>query len=137
MNSYVNSYGITTDRMYYTLAECLIRTRSIEEGMAQINQVRTYRIHPDYYTPLSATTEAEAMETLRNAKWIECIGTYENFFDSKRWNTEEAYKRTLNRTIMDMTGEVKTFSLAPDSKLWVFPFPQNAVRLNPTLTQNY
>lgn len=70
---------------------------------------------------------------LQRAKWIECIGTYENFFDCKRWNTEANYKRTITRSL----GDYGTFSIKPESPLWVLPFPANATRYNPTLTQNY
>lgn len=136
-NAYANTFGITSDRMHYTLAECYIRTERIADGMALVNKVRQYRIHPDKYTELSADNEAEAMALMQNAKWIECLSTYENFFDCKRWNTEPDYQRTITRTIMDMDGNMDMFSIAPDSKLWVFPFPMSATRKNPTLTQNY
>lgn len=136
-NAYANTFGITSDRMHYTLAECYIRTERIADGMALVNKVRQYRIHPDKYTELSADNEAEAMALMQNAKWIECLSTYENFFDCKRWNTEPNYQRSITRTIMDMDGNMDMFSIAPDSKLWVFPFPLSATRKNPTLTQNY
>ena len=72
------------------------------------------------------------MALLRNAKWIECIGTYENFFDTKRWNSEEKYKTTIKRNLK----QYGTYTLAPDSPLWILPFPASATRHNPTLTQN-
>ncbi|MCI6617657.1 MAG: RagB/SusD family nutrient uptake outer membrane protein, partial [Prevotella sp.] len=137
MNANVNCYGITSDRMYYTLAECLIRTGKTDEGLELVNQVRSCRISPDQYAPLTASTETEAMEQLQRSKWIECLCTYENFFDCKRWNSEEKYRRTITRTIMDMEGNISTFEIAPDSKLWILPFPLNVTRKNPTLTQNY
>lgn len=133
MQANVNEYGITSDRMYYTAAECYIRTGKIAEGMALINKIRSYRIAPDYYEAFAATTEQEAMALLQKSKWIECLATYENFFDCKRWNTESAYKRTITRTLPD----IGTYTLAPDSPLWIFPFPLNATRKNSTLTQNY
>lgn len=136
-NAYANTFGITSDRMHYTLAECYIRTGRIADGMALVNKVRQYRIHPDKYTELSADNETEAMALMQNAKWVECLSTYENFFDCKRWNTEPDYQRTITRTIMDMEGNMEMFSIAPDSKLWVFSFPLSATRKNPTLTQNY
>lgn len=136
-NAFANTFGITSDRMYYTLAECYIRTGRVADGLALVNKVRQYRIHPDKYTELAADNEADAMSLMQKAKWIECISTYENFFDCKRWNTEPDYKRTITRTIMDMEGNMDMFSIAPDSKLWVFPFPLSATRKNPTLTQNY
>ena len=73
------------------------------------------------------------MKLMQNAKWIECVGTYENFFDSKRWNSEEKYKRTITRDL----GEYGVYSITPESHLWIFPFPANATRFNSSLTQNY
>jgi len=134
----VNEYGITSDHMYYVTAECLIRTGKIREGLALVDKVRAYRVED--YEPFtsqydaSPLTEQEAMALMQKAKWIECIGTYENFFDCKRWNTENDYKRTITRDLGDDYG---TFTLAPDSKLWILPFPVNATRYNSSLTQNF
>ncbi len=133
----VNEYGINSDRMYYTAAECYIRTGEIRKGLELIDQVRAKRV--ENYEPFTTrydegeTSETEAMAMLQKAKWIECIATYENFFDRKRWNTEEKYKRTITRDL----GDYGTFTLTPDSPLWVLPFPANAVRYNTSLTQNY
>lgn len=133
--TYVNVYGITVDRMYYTAAECYIRTGEIDRGLRLVDDVRRLRIHPDFFSAYEGTanTEEEAMALLQPAKWIECISTYENFFDCKRWNTEAKYRRTITREVPGFG----TYTLAPDSPLWVFPFPNSAVRYNPSLTQNY
>jgi tetratricopeptide (TPR) repeat protein len=131
-----NTWGVTSDRMYYTAAECYIRTGKYQEGLDLINKVRKYRIDPQSYADFTATSEEAAMKLLQPAKWIECIATYENFFDCKRWNTEDKYKKTITRT-MPVGDKTYTYSIAPDSKLWVFPFPTNATRYNSTLTQNY
>lgn len=132
-STYTNNWGITSDRMYYTAAECYIRTGKYKEGLDLVNEVRKYRIDAEHYTEFSADTEKDAMELLQKAKWIECIGSYENFFDCKRWNSEEAYRRTIVRNIPN----IGTFELKPDSPLWIFPFATNDVSFNPTLTQNY
>lgn len=137
VGAFANTYGITSDRMYYTLAECYIRTGRIADGLALVNKVREYRIHPDQYVAFEADTEAEAMRLLQDAKWIECISTYENFFDCKRWNTEPGYKQAITRTIMELDGNMEMYTIEPESKLWVAPFPLSATRKNPTLTQNY
>lgn len=131
-NSTLPVAGITSDQLYYIKGECLIRGGHYQEGLDEVNKVRKYRIDPAVYQDLSASTEREAMEKLMKAKRIECLFTYNTFFDMKRWNTEEAYKQTITRTIGD-----KTYTLRPDSPLWVFPFPGNAVKYNSTLTQNY
>lgn len=144
----VNPWGLTTERVIYMRAECLIRTEQITEGLAEVDKVRVKRIHPDFYTPFAErgiTDEAAAMALLQDAKWVECIGSFENFFDCKRWNSEEAYRQTITRTISAPgndfdgvpDGETSVFTLAPDSPLWIFPFPNDAVQHNPSLTQNY
>ena len=131
-----NSFGLTVERIMYVAAECYIRSGEIETGLGLVNKIREKRIHKDFYQPFSADTEEETMALLQDAKWIECIGTYENFFDCKRWNSEDKYKRTITKTI-PINDEEMTFSIAPDSPLWVLPFPSNAVQYNSSLTQNY
>ncbi len=132
-----NAYGITSDRMYYVAAECLIRTGEIRKGLELVDKVRFYRV--ENYEPYvdrfdqQTLSEEEAMALMQKAKWIECVGSYENFFDCKRWNTEAKYKRTITRNM----GELGTFTITPDSPLWIFPFPTNAIRHNSSLTQNY
>lgn len=132
-----NSWGITSDRMYYVAAECYLRTGKIKEGLELVDKVRKCRVgsYSSYALMLSMfpMDEKAAMNLLQNAKWIECLGSYDNFFDSKRWNTEEKYRKTITRRL----GEYGEFSITPESDLWVFPFPANAVRYNPELHHNY
>ena len=131
-NAKWTSAGITSDQLYYIKAECLIRAGHYQDGLDEVNKVRRFRIDPDDYSDLTAANEQDAMAKLMRAKRIECLFTYNNFFDMKRWNSEEDYKQTITRTVNG-----KTYTLRPDSPMWVFPFPANAVNYNPTLTQNY
>lgn len=130
----VNVWGIRAEQMYYVLGESLIRMGKIDEGLEQVDKVRKYRIHPDFFKPFKGTvsTESEAMELLADAKTVECILTIENFLDCKRRNTEEKYAKNIVHHLDDF-GD---FAIKPDSKLWIFPFPMNATNYNPTLTQN-
>ena len=134
---FVNAYGITSDRMYYTAAECYIRTGKIDEGLDLVDRVRANRV--EEYEPFKGTASDEkaAMKLLQKAKWIECLSTYENFFDCKRWNTENDYKRAITRNFMTLEGEQYSYTLSPDSPLWIFPFPNDACSHNSSLTQNY
>lgn len=136
-NTCTNPYGITSDHLYYDLAECLIRTGEIRRGLELVDKVRKNRIeNATAYTmmfDLFPLDERGAMALLQPAKWIECLGGYENFFDMKRRNSEEKYRSTVTRSL----GNYGSFSLSPDSPLWILPFPGNATRHNPTLTQNF
>ena len=70
---------------------------------------------------------------LQESKRVEFLNTYENFCDRKRWNSEPEYAETIVRNL----GDYGTYELRPDSPLWVFPFPADAVNYNSSLTQNY
>lgn len=130
---YCTPWGFTVEDVMYMAAECYIRTGKIQEGLDLVNKVRKNRIDTEHYQPFSASTEKEAMALLQRAKFIECIGSYINFFDRKRWNTEADYKKTIVRDL----GEVGKFTLAPDSKLWVWPFPLRVMENNSNFKQNY
>lgn len=130
-----NSAGMTTSDLYLIKAECLIRSgyaEKLQEGMNVINYIRERRISPTDYAPLSAATEAEAMACLKKVSRIELLFTWRNFVNIKRWNTEDAYKETITRNINGAT-----YTLKPDSPLWIFPFPQSATSFNTNITQNY
>lgn len=130
---YANPWGITVEQMMYLAAECYIRTGEVAKGLDLVNKVRYYRIDSEHYQPFTASTETEAMELLQRAKFIECIGSYVNFIDRRRWNTEEQYKKTITRDL----GDLGKYSIAPDSKLWVMPFPVRVMENNDTFRQNY
>ena len=124
------SAGMTVSDLTIMKAECLIRTGSIQPGMDEINKIRIRRIAP--YTVATAATEAAAMAILQKTSRIEFLFTYRNFFDIKRWNREGKYPVTVERTI----NNVK-YTLAPNSPIWVLPFPQSATQFNTSLSQNY
>ncbi len=136
-NAQGNPYGMTSVRTILSTAECLIRTGEIRRGLELTDMVR--KAHVENASPYARIHdmmpfgEMAAMRLLQQTKWIECLGSYENFFDMKRWNTEELYATTVSKDL-DIYG---TKTLAPDSPLWIIPFPAKATRYNPTLTQNF
>lgn len=134
-----NAAGLSTSDMYLVKAECLIRTAKISDGMDVLNNVRVNRIRPADYAPLTASAEATAMDYLKKVSRVEFMFTWKNFVNIKRWNLEPAYQETITRTVTPYgsTGATYTYTLPPNSKLWIFPFPQTATLYNANLTQNY
>ena len=114
--------------------------------MEAINTVRQKRIRTDVYEPMEAANMAEGMKKVKYMMRTENFFSFKNYISLKRWNTEDAYKETINKSISFEVTDPDTnqtrilsydFSLRPDSPLWIFPFPQSATNYNPTLTQNY
>jgi len=128
----INTAGLTTSDTWLIKAECLARTGDLTGSLAIINQLRQNRIHPNIYVPVTAATEAGVMALLMRTSRIELLYTMRNFLNIKRWNTDDTYKQTISRAINGIT-----YSLKPESPLWIFPFPQSATSYNTNLTQNY
>lgn len=134
MSSSWNTIGLKTTYMYLILAENDINNGAYDSAMGYLDLIRVKRINPKKYTPLQGTVtdKAEAIKHLKQTAHGECIFTYYNFVNRKRWNRLDDYKETLTRQIGD-----KTYTLSPESTLWIFPFPQNVTGYNPHVTQNY
>lgn len=126
-----NVYGLTSEQMRYVAAECMIRTGDITQALTLIDEIRAMRV--ENVTPSAASNEQDAMAVLQKAKFVECIGTPFNYMDRKRWNTEQQYQCDIVHNL----GTLGSYTLRPASPLWIQPFPTNAVRYNPSLTQNY
>lgn len=130
---FTNCWGLTKERIMYLAAECYIRNGEPQKGLDLVNEVRKYRIHPDVYAPFTANNEKDAMELYQRARFIENLATFENYFDRKRWNTEANYKKSITR---DIPG-VGTFTISPESPLWICPFPANVMLYNSSFSQNF
>ena len=132
----MNVGGITAPEMYYIKAECLARkggADNIKAAMDVLNTVRKKRIFPDVYVDATASTTKEAVEKIISDKANEYIQTLVPFCDARRLNKDPEYARTMTK----VEGG-QTYSLKPDSYLWIMPFA-SSVLLNPgngTLQQN-
>ena len=133
LNSSWNTYGLKTTQLYLVVAECEIRKGNIDEAMRYLDAVRVNRVEPELYAPLqgTVTTKADAILHLKQVYQGELFYTPYVFITRKRWNQLDDWKETFTR---DLLGT--TYTLRPDSKLWIFPFPQNAMNNNPNLKQN-
>ncbi len=130
-----NQGGIKSTYMYLILAECAINSGEYDTAMGYLDQIREKRIDPEIYAPLkgAVSTKEDAILNLKKTSHGECIYSIYNFIQKKRWNELADYKQSWHR---DLLGQ--SFSIEPGSKLWVFPFPMNAVVNNSNfLPHNY
>lgn len=121
----INGGGPSTPEMYYIKAECLARKGELIEAMDVLNKVRETRILPEFYNPLSAATEAQAIEYIRRDKENEYLQTAITFWEMRRFNKEPQYARTLTKEVDGVT-----YTLKPDSHLWIMPFSEQ-IMTNP------
>ena len=130
-------YGLKTTHQYLLVAECEIRKGNYGEAMKYLDAIRVKRINPDLYSALEGVLDQysdkkeAAIEFLKQTAMGENLYSVFNFIERKRWNQLDDMKETLTKTILD-----ESFTLTPDSPLWIFPFPGNARDNNPNLTPN-
>ena len=134
LNSRWNDGGLRSPQMYLAIAECEVQKGNIDNAMEYLDKVRVLRIDPAKYQPLkgAVSTKADAIAHVKQVTINEEIYSSNIFIDKKRWNQLDGWKATYSRKLVD-----KVYSIAPDSKMWIFPFPQNAINNNSLLTQNY
>lgn len=133
LNSSWNTYGLKSSQMYLTVAECAIRNGKISEAMGYLDKIRVNRIDPAIYAPLegAVTTKEDAILHLKQVAHGEFVYSPYNFIYRKRWNQLDDMKETFTRSLAG-----KTFTLTPESKLWIFPFPKNAMNNNVNIVPN-
>lgn len=130
--SEVSGAGLTSVDMHLVEAECLFHTDDLPGAKTKLEQIRQKRIITDRYTPSSASGKAEIFALLKQGYRSENWNTMKDFIDLKRWNAYPEFAENLHRTMLG-----QTYTLTPQSPLWIWPFPQTATSFNPGLTQNY
>lgn len=78
------------------------------------------------------------VKTIIDERRKELLFGFNRFWDLKRLNTETEYAKTITRVFPIVTKDVeqKTYTLKPDSRLYIIPFPMDAREKNPNLTLN-
>lgn len=134
LNSLWNDGGLRSTQMYLAIAECETHKGNYDTAMEYLDKVRINRIDPAKYQPLKGTvsTKEEAIKHVKQVTMNEDIYSVNIFIDKKRWNQLDDWKQDYSRTLAG-----KTYTITPDSKMWIFPFPQSVINNNPQITQNY
>lgn len=130
--------GMKTTDVYLMQAECLAREDNYAAAMAIVNKLREKRILSGNIVLPVPTTRKETMDIIINERRKELLLGFNRFFDLKRLNTEPEYAKTVVRTypLVNKTVPQQTYTLQPNSRLYVIPFPLNVLKKNPRLTLN-
>lgn len=130
--------GMKTTEVYLMQAECLARQDKLNEAVAVLNTLRAKRILSGTVNLTVPATRKETMQLVINERRKELLLGFNRFFDLKRLNTETEYAKTVTRVfpIVNKTVPQKTYTLQPNSRLYIIPFPLSALQKNPKLTLN-
>ena len=120
------------------LAEANARLNDLSGAVEVLNQLRVKRIKGDEALLPEPDTQREMVQAVIDERRKELLFGFSRFWDLKRLNTETDYAKTITRTFPLVTTDVeqKTYTLKPDSRLYIIPFPVDAREKNPNLTLN-
>lgn len=130
--------GMKTGDVYLILAEAYAREGNTAAAMDYLNRLRKKRIlDATAELPVPATAQ-EAMHYIINERRKELLFGFHRFFDLKRYNLDPEYAKTIERKfpIVNQTVPQQTYTIKPNSRLYVIPFPADVLRLNRSLTLN-
>ena len=127
-----------TAEVYLILAEAMARLNDLSGSVEVLNQLREKRIKGSEAVLPEPATQREMMQEIINERRKELLFGFSRFWDLKRFNTEADYAKTITRTfpLVTTTVEQKIYTLKPDSRLYIIPFPVAAREKNPNLTLN-
>ena len=102
--------------------------------MDYLDKIRVGRFFPEDYHALkgSVTTKTEAIGMLRKVAHGENVFNIYDFITLKRWTLLDDYKEYISWTYSGTT-----YTLKPESTIWVFPFPKNLMEKNGNFEHNY
>ncbi|MCI9846900.1 RagB/SusD family nutrient uptake outer membrane protein [Flavobacterium pectinovorum] len=135
---FYSTVGMKTTEVYLMLAECYARDNKLNEAITVLNTLRAKRILSGTVNLEVPQTRKETMELVVNERRRELLLGFNRFFDLKRLNTETEYAKTITRVfpIVNKTVPQQTYTLQPNSRLYIVPFPLSVLQKNPKLTLN-
>jgi len=130
--------GMKTPEVYLLLAEAYARENKLTDAVNTLNKLREKRITSGTVNlPVPATIK-ETMHLVIAERRKELLFGFNRFFDLKRFNLESEYAKTTVRIfpIVNKTVPQQTYTLKPNSRLYIIPFAQDVLKQNPGLTLN-
>jgi hypothetical protein len=135
---FYGTVGLKTTEVHLMKAECLAREDNYAGAMAIVNQLRQKRILSGSINLPVPATRKETMQLVINERRKELMFGFNRFFDLKRLNTEPEYAKTTVRIypLVNKTVPQVTYTLQPNSRLYIIPFPLSVLKKNLNLTLN-
>ena len=116
--------GLATDELYLIKAECAARRNDVNTALTYLNDLLVKRYITNTFIPVTASNQADALNAILKERQKELVWRNLRWDDIKRLN-KEGSNITLTRLV---NGQ--TFTLPPNDPRYVFPIPDNEIRLS-------
>ena len=116
--------GLATDEIFLIRAECRARANNISGAMDDLNSLLRKRWKTGTFADISAVDANDAIRIIIRERRKELLMRGLRWTDLKRLNLEPQFAETVTKVI---NGQ--TYSLLPNSPLYVFSIPPNVIQL--------
>lgn len=123
--------GMAVDEVYLTRAECLARTGRLAEALDDLNALLVTRYQKGSFTPYASTDKEFVLQLILKERRKQLINRGLRWMDIKRLNREGA-GITLTRTVNGTA-----YTLAPNSKRFAMPVPEDVVAQSRVVQNSY
>ncbi|HMR19014.1 MAG TPA: RagB/SusD family nutrient uptake outer membrane protein [Sphingobacterium sp.] len=116
--------GLSTPEVLLIRAECLVRLGRIAEGLSELNRLGTYRYVPGGFESYGDTDQNAALKAVLDERRMELAFKGLRWGDLRRLNKDARFRKTIERAV---NGTV--YRLEPNSDKYVWPIPDNVIRI--------
>lgn len=118
--------GISTNLLYFIRSECNARLGNLDAAKNDLNLIFKYR-YKTGTAPVVSESNKDALIRLILSERTKEFPRVSNIWweDLRRLNLEPAYQRTMSRTVNN-----KLYTLPPNDPRYVFPIPNNEIKLS-------
>ncbi|MEO6524962.1 MAG: RagB/SusD family nutrient uptake outer membrane protein [Mucilaginibacter sp.] len=117
--------GLATDEIYLIKAECAARRQDVNSAMTYLNALLVNRFAKNTYVPYTAGTPNLILNTILQERRKELVWRDGLRWDDLRRLNKEGANITLKRILNGVT-----YSIPPNSPLYVFPIPDDEIILS-------
>jgi tetratricopeptide (TPR) repeat protein len=132
--SYDNSYelftGLTTAEEYLIRAEGAARMGDANAAMADVNTLLGNRYIRNSFTPLTASSAADALVKVLAERRKELV------FRGCRWMDLRRLNKTGSNITINRLFQGQTYTIAPNSDHYTYLIPPDVIGFNPQMPQN-
>ncbi len=125
------NFSIGVPEMMLIKAECLARSGDKDGAVSVLNALRVKRFKPVDYVALSAASADDALAKVLSERRRELLFRGIRWFDLKRLNRDERFKKTLSRVVGG-----QTYTLEPNSERYLLQIAPKIISINPLIIQN-
>jgi len=125
------NFSIGVPEMMLIKAECLARAGEKDAAVTILNALRVKRFKTADYTDLTASSADDALSKVLAERRRELLFRGVRWFELKRLNRDDRFKKTLSRVV---SGQ--TYTLEPNSDRYMLQIAPKIISINPLIIQN-